>query len=156
MLNLHECRTASEVRALARAVHQHRTRPTVRRCRIAINDLSPGSFPVTVTIIETPRIQVPDVPLSKIVDEVCRFYSVTKLDMMSDRRGRDIMRPRHIAYYLCRYLSTQSLPAIGRAFAGRDHTTILNGVRNIEVRRKVEADLDADLIQLQSKLVVGS
>jgi hypothetical protein len=64
---------------------------------------------------------------------VCRVFGISKIDITSDRRMREIVIPRQIAMALCKRLTGASLPAIGRAFGGRDHTTVLHAVRKMAV-----------------------
>ena len=63
---------------------------------------------------------------------VARQFSVSKNDLLSNRRTRVIVRPRQIAMYLAKVMTPRSLPEIGRRFGGRDHTTVLHAVRKIE------------------------
>lgn len=84
---------------------------------------------------------------------VGQHYSIGRVDMLSNRRTATIVRPRQIAMWLCRKLTTRSLPEIGRHFGGRDHTTILYSARKIEADRQVDPSLDAELNELIVKLV---
>ena len=59
---------------------------------------------------------------------VAEEFGLTELDLLSDRRAREVARPRQVGYLLCKELTIHSLPAIGRAFC-RDHTTVMWGVR---------------------------
>jgi chromosomal replication initiator protein len=64
---------------------------------------------------------------------VCgRFAGVTVNDILSHRRGSETIMPRHIAIYLAKMLTLKSLPTIGVAFSGRDHSTIIHAIRKIE------------------------
>lgn len=63
---------------------------------------------------------------------VARHYKVRVSDMESARRPRLLVRPRQVAMYLCKRMTLHSLPEIGRAFGGRDHTTVLHAVRRVE------------------------
>ena len=67
-----------------------------------------------------------------IQKRVCEFYNVKMSDMLSSRRLQNIARPRQIAMYLSKILTTKSLPEIGRKFSGRDHTTVLHAVRKVQ------------------------
>lgn len=78
--------------------------------------------------IEGPR----PVRLEHIIKVVAKFYNVTMTDMRSRRRLAVLSRPRQVAMYLCRQLTIRSLPEIGRHLGGKDHTTVLHGVRKIE------------------------
>ena len=66
-----------------------------------------------------------------IQGEVCRYYSVTHAELTGDKRTRRIVRPRQVAMYLSRELTDASLPAIGRAFGDRDHTTVMYAVQKV-------------------------
>jgi hypothetical protein len=69
--------------------------------------------------------------VNDILRAVCREFDITKVELLSDRRSADVVRPRHIAFSLCKHLTTCSLPEIGRRFGGRDHSTVLHGVRKL-------------------------
>ena len=79
-------------------------------------------------------------------------FSMRQADLLSERRNRAIARPRQCAMWLCKQLTTRSLPDIGRRFGGRDHTTVLHAVRRIEELRQVDASMAADLEILVRKL----
>lgn len=75
-----------------------------------------------------------------VAEFVADFYGLTMEDLRSDTRKRDVARPRQVAMFLMRELCPHlSLPAIGRLLGGRDHTTILWGVRRVEA---IKADED--------------
>ena len=93
------------------------------------------------------RITVDDI--QKAVSE---YYGMKQADLLSDRRNRAIARPRQTAMWLCKQLTTRSLPDIGRRFGGRDHTTVLHAVRKIEQLKGVDAPIAADLETLLRKL----
>jgi chromosomal replication initiation ATPase DnaA len=96
--------------------------------------------------------------IRKIIVAVAQAYEVSPIDMMSARRTMDVVLPRQIAMYLCKVLTLRSLPAIGRQFGGKDHTTILHAVRKIAAhmalddafRGRVEA-LRAALTEAQAE-----
>ena len=93
------------------------------------------------------RITVDDI--QKAVSE---YYGMKQADLLSDRRNRAIARPRQVAMWLCKQLTTRSLPDIGRRFGGRDHTTVLHAVRKIEELKGVDAPIAADVEALLRKL----
>lgn len=70
------------------------------------------------------------------IDEIQRMvaehYNVRMTDMHSARRARNVARPRQVAMYLAKQLTSRSLPEIGRKFGGRDHTTVMHVVRKVE------------------------
>lgn len=90
--------------------------------------------------------------IEDIQKEVCSFYGVPMRDLLSHRRDRQIVRPRQIAMYLAKELTTRSLPEIGRRFGGRDHTTVLYGVRKICEMRKDNIAL-SDEIDLLKRMI---
>lgn len=72
------------------------------------------------------------VTIDEIQKKVAEYYSIRISDMHSPRRARTVARPRQVAMYLTKILTTRSLPEIGRKFGGRDHTTVLHAVKKIE------------------------
>lgn len=70
--------------------------------------------------------------LNAVKDAVCQFYKVSAREIISERRNMEIIWPRQVAYYLCRELTPASYPRIGQFFGGRDHTTVIHGVRKVE------------------------
>jgi hypothetical protein len=93
--------------------------------------------------------ELPSPTIRAIVETVAAYYRVTFTDIMSDRRTFDIIKPRHVAMYLCCELTHRSLPAIGRAFRGRDHTTICHAREKMGRLAQTDADLAADLKMLR-------
>ena len=76
---------------------------------------------------------------------VADYYKIKVADMHSKKRTRVIARPRQVAMYLAKDLTQMSLPAIGEAFGGRDHTTVLHGYRTISDMRQADQQLNHDL-----------
>jgi len=89
------------------------------------------------------------VTMDEIIKKTCEHYHLRQTDLMSPSRARSIARPRQMAMYLCKKLTTRSLPEIGRKFGGRDHTTILHGVRKIEELISLDNQIaeDAELLR---------
>ncbi len=89
------------------------------------------------------------VTMDEIIRKTCEHYHLRQTDLMSPSRARNISRPRQMAMYLCKKLTTRSLPEIGRKFSGRDHTTILHGVRKIEELITLDSQIaeDAELLR---------
>jgi chromosomal replication initiator protein len=77
---------------------------------------------------------------------------VTVLDIKSRRRARTVGLPRHVAYYLCKTLTGSSLPQIGRHVGGKDHTSVLHGVRKIAAQLQTDAQLAADIRAIHALL----
>lgn len=72
------------------------------------------------------------VKIDEIQTTVAKHFKVSKPDLLSSRRSRSVVRPRQIAMYLSKILTSRSLPEIGRRFGNRDHTTVLHAVRKVE------------------------
>ncbi|WP_404406715.1 chromosomal replication initiator protein DnaA [Pelagibacterium halotolerans] len=96
---------------------------------------------------ETPRVRIED-----ILRIVARHFNVRKTDLLSSRRSRDVVRPRQIAMYLAKALTSRSLPEIGRRFGGRDHTTVLHSVRKVEQLMADDGDLTQEIELLKRML----
>jgi chromosomal replication initiator protein len=89
------------------------------------------------------------VTVEEIQRKVSEHFNIRLSDMLGPKRARNIARPRQIAMYLAKELTSRSLPEIGRRFGGRDHTTILYGVRKVEDMRATDSQLaeDVDLLR---------
>ncbi len=85
------------------------------------------------------------VTIDEIQKKVAEHYNIKLADMHSTRRGRLVARPRQVAMYLCKQLTSRSLPEIGRKFGGRDHTTVMHAVRKVEELRASDASFDEDI-----------
>ncbi len=96
---------------------------------------------------EARRVRIED-----ILRIVSRHYKVARNELLSSRRSRDVVRPRQIAMYLAKSLTSRSLPEIGRRFGGRDHTTVLHSVRKVEQMMKDDADLTQEIELLKRML----
>lgn len=76
----------------------------------------------------------PTIKVKEIQRAVIDHFKMTKVEFFSRRRTRNIVWPRQVAMYLCKTLTTRSLPEIGRKFGGKDHTTVLHAVRKVELQ----------------------
>ncbi|SNX69696.1 chromosomal replication initiator protein DnaA [Cereibacter ovatus] len=94
------------------------------------------------------------VTIEEIQRKVAEHYNIRLSDMIGPKRLRTIARPRQVAMYLSKHLTPRSLPEIGRRFGGRDHTTIMHGVRKIEELMATDSQLSDDL-QLLRRLLQG-
>ena len=88
------------------------------------------------------------VSIENIQKTVADYYKIRVADLLSKKRSRSIARPRQVAMALAKELTNHSLPEIGDAFGGRDHTTVLHGCRRIESLRETEKRLDDDYLNL--------
>jgi chromosomal replication initiator protein len=89
------------------------------------------------------------VTIENIQRTVAEYYKIRIGDLSSAKRSRSIARPRQVAMALAKELTNHSLPEIGDAFGGRDHTTVLHGCRKIAELRKDDAKISEDYINLQ-------
>lgn len=87
-----------------------------------------------------------------IQQHVCEFYRVKLADMVSASRQKSIVTPRQVAMYLCKQLTTLSMPDIGRRFGGRDHTTVLHTLRKIQGELKDNPELARQMDVLEQTL----
>jgi hypothetical protein len=93
--------------------------------------------------------------IRSIVQAVAAFYRISVFDIASRSRTRTIVRPRHVACFLCRKLTATSLSEIGRHVGGTDHAAVLHAVRKIERRIGDDADLAAQVAAIKAKLGRG-
>lgn len=92
------------------------------------------------------------VTVEEILRKVAEHYNVRLSDLVGPKRLRAIARPRQVAMFLAKSLTTRSLPDIGRRFGGRDHTTIMHGIRKIEELRATDSQLAEDIELLRRLL----
>ena len=88
------------------------------------------------------------VSIDNILKTVAEYYKIKVSDLMSKRRNRSVARPRQMAMALCKELTNHSLPEIGEAFGGRDHTTVLHACRTIKGLRDTDNDIAEDYANL--------
>ncbi|MGB0465937.1 MAG: chromosomal replication initiator protein DnaA [Pontibacterium sp.] len=89
-------------------------------------------------------LQDKQVSIDNIQRVVADYYKIKMSDLLSKRRSRSIARPRQVAMSLSKELTNHSLPEIGNAFGGRDHTTVLHGCRKIKELRESDTDIRED------------
>lgn len=89
------------------------------------------------------------VTIEEIQKRVAEHFNIKTLEMTSPRRARSVARPRQVAMYLAKQLTSRSLPEIGRKFGGRDHTTVMHAVRKVEELRERDSGFaeDVDLLR---------
>ena len=95
------------------------------------------------------------ITIEEIQRRVAEYYNVRLADMLSARRARAVARPRQVAMYLSKQLTTRSLPEIGRKFGGRDHTTVIHAVRKIDELRQADSGIEEDVDLLRRMLEGG-
>ena len=92
------------------------------------------------------------ITVEEIQRKVSEHYNIRLSDMIGPKRLRSYARPRQVAMYLCKQLTSRSLPEIGRRFGGRDHTTVMHGVRRIDELRQQDGQIAEDLELLRRSL----
>tara|TARA_B100000787_G_C16163605_1_gene282710 strand:- start:721 stop:1425 length:705 start_codon:yes stop_codon:yes gene_type:complete len=93
------------------------------------------------------------VTIDLIQSSVCKFFKISKNEMLSSRRSRYLVRPRQTAIYLTKILTSKSLPEIGREFSNRDHTTIIHSVKTIEKLKKEDDELSSNIDILKNQIL---
>ena len=113
--------------------------PTISETKVILKDLlNLSENKVTIDLIQT---------------LVCKFFKISKNEMLSSRRSRYLVRPRQTAIYLSKLLTSKSLPEIGRSFSNRDHTTVIHSVKTIERLRKEDSELNVNIDSLKNKIL---
>ncbi|MGP9803493.1 chromosomal replication initiator protein DnaA [Paracoccus sp. NSM] len=92
------------------------------------------------------------VSIDDIQRKVAEHYNIRLADLIGPKRARNVARPRQIAMYLSKQMTSRSLPEIGRRFGGRDHTTIMHGVRKVEELITDDSSLAEDIAVLKRML----
>ena len=87
---------------------------------------------------------------------VCRFFKISKNEMLSSRRSRYLVRPRQTAIYLTKILTSKSLPEIGREFSNRDHTTIIHSVKTIEKLKEKDSEMVENINKLKNQILYNN
>ena len=93
------------------------------------------------------------ITVDKIQNTVSNFFNIPLAEMLSQRRSRPLARPRQIAMYLAKKMTTRSLPEIGRRFANRDHTTVIHAVKTITRLSEKDDEMKKNIDQLRSLLL---
>ena len=94
------------------------------------------------------------ISIDKFQNVTSNFFSINLQEMLSQRRSRPLARPRQIAMYLAKKLTTRSLPEIGRRFANRDHTTVIHSVKTIDKLRKEDNELNINIDSLKNNWAI--
>ena len=97
--------------------------------------------------------QIRVITVDKIQNVVSNFFNIALSEMLSQRRSRPLARPRQIAMYLAKKMTSRSLPEIGRRFANRDHTTVIHAVKTITRLSEQDDEMKKNLNQIKSLLL---
>ncbi len=139
----------------------HRIVSNVREMEGALNRLVAHATLVGTSIsIETAQVVLQDllksnnkkITIEEIQKKVAEHFNIRLTDMHSPRRSRSVARPRQIAMYLAKSITSRSLPEIGRKFGGRDHTTVMHAVKKIEELKFEDSNFNED-IELLKRLI---
>jgi len=113
--------------------------PNLSETKIVLKDLlNLSENKVTIELIQT---------------LVCKFFKISKNEMLSSRRSRYLVRPRQTAIYLTKILTSKSLPEIGREFSNRDHTTIIHSVKTIEKLKEKDPEIVNNINKLKNQIL---
>ena len=113
--------------------------PNLSEVKVVLKDLlNLGENKVTIDLIQT---------------IVCKFFKISKNEMLSSRRSRYLVRPRQTAIYLTKMLTSKSLPEIGRDFANRDHTTVIHSVKTIEKLKEKDSDISISIDNIKNEVL---
>ena len=113
--------------------------PSLAETKVILKDLlNMSENKVTIDLIQT---------------IVCKFFKISKNEMLSARRSRYLVRPRQTAIYLAKTLTSKSLPEIGRSFSNRDHTTVIHSVKTIEKLKNEDKELSLNIDSLKNKIL---
>jgi len=93
------------------------------------------------------------ITVDKIQNVVSNYFNIALSEMLSQRRSRPLARPRQIAMYLAKKMTTRSLPEIGRRFANRDHTTVIHAVKTITRLSEQDDEMKKNISQIKSLLL---
>ena len=93
------------------------------------------------------------ITVDKIQNTVSNYFNISLSEMLSQRRSRPLARPRQIAMYLSKKMTTRSLPEIGRRFANRDHTTVIHAVKTITRLSEQDDEMKKNINQIKSLLL---
>ena len=116
--------------------------PNLAETKVVIKDLlNLAENKVTIDLIQT---------------IVCKFFKISKNEMLSSRRSRYLVRPRQTAIYLTKILTSKSLPEIGREFSNRDHTTVIHSVKTIEKLKENDPEMVENINKLKDQILYNN
>ena len=113
----------------------------------------PNLSEIKVVLKDLLNISENKVTIDLIQSLVCKFFKISKNEMLSSRRSRYLVRPRQTAIYLTKILTSKSLPEIGREFSNRDHTTIIHSVKTIEKLKENDPEMTNNINNLKNQIL---
>jgi chromosomal replication initiator protein len=145
VLDLLASRISSNIRELEGGLNRLMAYASLGDCQVSVD----FAEEVLADMFRASRRRI---TIDEIQKRVSEHFRIRQAEMVSARRAREVARPRQIAMYLAKQLTPRSLPEIGRRFGGRDHTTVIHAVRQIERLRGLDHDLDNDVRTLMRTL----
>ena len=97
--------------------------------------------------------QIRVITVDKIQNVVSNYFNISLNEILSQRRSRPLARPRQVAMYLAKKLTTRSLPEIGRRFANRDHTTVIHAVKTVTRLSEQDEEMKKNINQIKRLLI---
>ena len=79
--------------------------------------------------------------VTQVIEAVCGYYGIRKIDLISERKTKEVLTPRQVAMYLARELTIASFPKLGRVFGGRDHSTVMHSYAKTKERIETDPEL---------------
>ena len=117
---------------------------------------TPNLSEIKVVLKDLLNLAENKVTIDLIQTLVCKFFKISKNEMLSSRRSRYLVRPRQVAIYLTKILTSKSLPEIGREFSNRDHTTIIHSVKTIEKLKEKDPDMVDNINKLKNQILYNN
>ena len=121
-----------------------------------IYNKAPNLAETKVVLKDLLNISENKVTIDLIQTLVCKFFKISKNEMLSSRRSRYLVRPRQTAIYLTKILTSKSLPEIGREFSNRDHTTIIHSVKTIEKLKEKDPEMVDNINKLKNQILYNN
>ena len=121
-----------------------------------IYNKTPNLAEIKVVLKDLLNLNENKVTIDLIQTIVCKFFKISKNEMLSSRRSRYLVRPRQTAIYLTKILTSKSLPEIGREFSNRDHTTIIHSVKTIEKLKEKDSDMVDNINKLKNQILYNN
>ena len=118
-----------------------------------VHNKTPLSISDCKSILKDVFNQIKVITVDKIQNVVSNYFNIALSEMLSQRRSRPLARPRQIAMYLSKKMTSRSLPEIGRRFANRDHTTVIHAVKTITRLSEQDDEMKKNLSQIKSLLL---
>ena len=118
-----------------------------------IYNKEPNLSEVKIILKDLLNLSENKITIDLIQSNVCKFFKISKNEMLSSRRSRYLVRPRQVAIYLTKILTSKSLPEIGREFSNRDHTTIIHSVKTIEKLKNENSELSSNIDNLKNQIL---